>query len=300
MAKGYEGNQKVIGPNQKVSLTQAQLDEYIKCANDPVYFIRTYVKIRSVDGGSLIPFDLRDYQVEMIESFHYNRNTICLCPRQAGKTEAVVAYILHFATFNKNMYVAILTNKEKLALDIVGRIRVAYENLPDWLKQSVATYNKGDVEFTNGSRIVASATSIDSARGFPISFLYLDEFAHIDPGMADEFYTSTYPTVSSGKNTKIIISSTPKGMNLFYKLWKDATEKRNSFTPVQVSWFQPPGRNQAWKEKMISDIGEQKFDQEFGCVVGDTLVTIRDNVSGEVQTIPIMDLYMMLECEFLG
>ena len=254
-----------LGPTENVTLTKEQFDEYIKCVNDVEYFTENYVKIRPASGGDLILFALRDYQKTMMQNFGANRFNVCLLPRQSGKTECVVAFILHYVLFNNNKLVAILTNKEKLAKDILGRIKLAYQNLPKWLQQNVMNDNLTSLVMGNGSSVQAETTSKDSLRGTPASLVYMDEMAHVDNNLVEEFYTSVYPTISSpGSESKIIISSTPCGLNLFYKIWTDAINKRNNYFPFEVNWWEIPGRDEAWKQMTLKDIGETKFDQEYG------------------------------------
>lgn len=257
----YNGNARIKKAGVKQSFTADQLNEYIKCQNDIVYFIKNYCKIISLDEG-LVLFELRDYQERMIRAYDSNRFNITLTSRQIGKTTVVAAYLIHYLIFNEQKSVAILANKAATSREILSRVKRMLEGLPFFLQPGVKEYNKGSVEFGNGSKVLASATSSDSIRGFTFNLVYLDEFAFVEG--ADDFYTSTYPVISSGKDTKIIITSTPNGMNLFYKLWMDGKNGENEFNCVRVDWWEIPHYDEAWKEMTIRNIGEKKFSQEYG------------------------------------
>lgn len=262
--KSYLGNENIKGSNVKVPFTQEQVDEYIKCSEDPIYFIKNYVKIVNLDEG-LVNFEMYDFQQDLIETVHNNRFTVAKLPRQTGKSTSVVSYLLYFVLFNNNMNVAILANKQDIARDLLSKVKVAYEYLPKWLQQGVVEWNKGSILLENGSRIKAAATSSSAIRGGSYNVIFLDEFAYVPSHIADEFYSSVYPTISSGKDTKILIVSTPNGLNMYYKIWDDAKKKRNSFIPVEVHWNQVPGRDEKWKQKQIANTSEQQFRVEFEC-----------------------------------
>jgi hypothetical protein len=258
----YNGNVNIKKAGVHQEYTPEQLAEYIKCKDDPIYFIKNYVKIVSLDEG-LVKFDMWEFQERMIETFFQERWSINLLPRQMGKTITVAAFILHYAIFNSQKSVGILANKGATAREILSRVKRMIENLPFFLQPGVKEYNKGSVEFGNGSSVMAAGTSNDAIRGFSFNVVYLDEFAFVDN--ADEFFTSTYPVISSGKDTKVIITSTPNGMNLFYKLWTEANSKRNKFVPIKVHWNENPNRDEKWKEETLANIGQRQFDQEYGC-----------------------------------
>lgn len=258
----YNGNPQIKKAGISQDLTAKQIEEYLRCQEDPIYFIEKYVKIISLNDG-LVFFDMWDFQKRMIRTFHDNRFVINLLPRQMGKTITVAAFLLHHAIFNPDTSIGILANKAATAREILSRMKRMLENLPFFLQPGVKTYNKGSVEFGNGSSIMASATSSDSIRGFSFNVIYLDEFAFVDG--ADEFYTSTYPVISSGDNTKVIITSTPNGMNLFYKLWTEAKMERNDYVPVEVHWSENPNRDKKWEETTRRNIGDKQFSQEYGC-----------------------------------
>jgi len=262
MDDGYLGNARLKRTGTELSYTEEQVIEIAKCAEDPVYFIKTYVKIVNVDRG-LIPFDMWDFQEDMVRTFHSNRFTIAKMPRQVGKTTTTVGYMLWAAIFNEEYTVGILANKGQLARDILGRIQKAYEYLPHWLQQGIMTWNKGSLELENGSKIFAYATSAAGVRGGTYNLIFLDEFAFVPHNMAVEFFTSTYPVISSGQTSKVIIVSTPNGLNLFYKMWTDAIENRSTYKTLEVHWSQVPGRDVQWKEETIRNTSEEQFRQEF-------------------------------------
>jgi len=262
MDDGYLGNARLKRTGTELSYTEEQVIETAKCADDPVYFIKNYVKIVNVDHG-LVPFDMWDFQEDMIRTFHENRFTIAKMPRQVGKTTTTVGYMLWAAIFNEEYTIGILANKGQLARDILGRIQKAYEYLPQWLQQGIMTWNKGSLELENGSKIFAYATSAGGVRGGTYNLIFLDEFAFVPHNMAVEFFTSTYPVISSGQTSKVIIVSTPNGLNLFYKMWTDAIEKRSTYKTLEVHWSQVPGRDIQWKEETIRNTSEEQFRQEF-------------------------------------
>ena len=264
MDNNYLGNPNLKKANVKVEWTQEQLLEYKRCMDDPQYFIENYVKIISLDEG-LIQFKMYPFQKEMIGTFHKNRFTICKLPRQSGKSTIMISYLLHYALFNPSVNIAILANKAATARDLLGRLQLAYENLPKWLQQGVMSWNKGSLELENGSKILASSTSASAVRGGSYNIIFLDEFAYVPSNVAEQFFSSVYPTISSGKSTKVIIVSTPHGMNMFYKLWTDAEEKRNSYIPIEVHWSEVPGRDDKWKTETIANTSEQQFQTEFEC-----------------------------------
>lgn len=259
---GYNGNASLKKAGTEISYTQEQILEYAKCAEDPIYFIKKYVKIVNVDHG-LVPFEMWPFQEEMVQKFHENRFSICKMPRQVGKTTTTVGYMLWCVLFNVDYKIAILANKGALARDILGRIQYAYEYLPIWLQQGIKIWNRGNIELENGSQIYAYATSAAGVRGGTYNLVFLDEFAFVPMNMAQEFFTSTYPVISSGKTTKVIIVSTPNGLNMFYKMWTDAIEKRSTYVPIEVHWSMVPGRDEKWKEETIRNTSEEQFRQEF-------------------------------------
>ena len=260
----YLGNPNLKKVNTPVEFTKENIIEFKKCEEDPIYFMETYMKIVSLDEG-LVPFKMYDFQKHIVRTIHDNRFTICKLPRQSGKSTTTVSYLLHYALFNPNSNIAILANKSSTARDILGRVQLAYENLPKWLQQGVINWNKGNIELENKSQIVAAATSSSAIRGGSYNIIFLDEFAFVPPNIAEMFFSSVYPTISSGQKTKMVIVSTPYGMNQFYKLWSDAENKRNDYVPIEVHWSEVPGRDEEWKEKTIRNTSAEQFAQEFEC-----------------------------------
>lgn len=270
MIKGYNNNPNLPREDYIHQFTQYELDEYVRCVDDPIYFATTYMKIINVDRG-LMPFEMWDFQKEMLQTFHDNRFSICKLPRQVGKTTTSVAWLLHYILFNENVNIAILANKSSTAREILGRLQLAFEYLPRFLQQGIKEWNKGSIELANGSRAVADSTSGSSVRGRSFNVIFLDEFAFVPNNIAESFFMSTYPTISSGNTTKVIIVSTPNGLNLFYKMWQDAIEKRSDYIPIEIHWSMVPGRDEAWKELTIRNTSADQFRQEFECeFVGST------------------------------
>ena len=262
--KHYLGNPSLKRINMPMQLTEEQVREYVKCAKDPIYFIENYVKIITLDKG-FVQISLYPFQRQAIKDINDNRRVIVKAGRQVGKTTMVVGYILWYILFNEDKFVAILANKAPTAREILNRIKIAYEALPLWLQQGVRTWNKGDIELENNCRVMATSTASSAIRGYSISLLYLDEFAFVPSNIADEFFTSVYPTISSGTQSKILISSTPNGMNHYYRMWTEAAEGQNGFKHIEANWRQVPGRDQAWADDQRRILGEEKFLQEMEC-----------------------------------
>jgi len=264
MSEVYLGNPNLKKANTPIEFTEEQIIEFLKCKEDPVYFARNYIKIVSLDEG-LVPFDMYKFQEKLIQNFHDNRFNICKMPRQTGKSTTCVSYLLHYAVFNDNVNIAILANKASTARDLLGRLQLAYENLPKWMQQGIISWNKGSLELENGSKISANSTSSSAVRGGSYNVIFLDEFAFIPNHIADDFFASVYPTISSGQSTKVIIVSTPRGMNHFYRMWHDAEKGKNEYVPTDVHWSEVPGRDQVWKEQTIANTSEAQFKVEFEC-----------------------------------
>jgi len=260
--KNYLGNKNLKAAGVTIEFTQEQIKEYIKCSRNPAYFILKYCKIISIDEG-LIDFDLWNFQKEMVSTFENNRFSICKLPRQVGKTTTVGAYILWKILFSEQYSVAILANKMAQAREILGRIQLMYEHLPLWIQQGILEWNKGSIKLENGSEILASATSSSAIRGTSQNLIYLDEFAFVPNNLQQEFFTSVFPTISSGKSSKVIITSTPNGMNLFYKIWTDSENGENDYSRISIHWSDVPGRDEKWKEETIRATSEIQFRQEF-------------------------------------
>lgn len=260
----YKSNPLLKQRGVTIDYTKEQIAELIKCSQDPEYFLEKYVKIISLDHG-IVPFHPYQFQRNLVTSFHNNRFTICKLPRQSGKSVTVTAYLIHQAIFRDNINIAILANKRETSYELMAKLQTSYENLPKWMQQGIIAWNKGSIELENGSRITASSTSSSAVRGFSYNIVMLDEFAFVPTNVADDFFSSVYPTISSGKSTKVIIVSTPNGMNHFYKLWTDAIKKRNSYNAIEAHWSEVPGRDEKWKAETIANTSTQQFAQEFEC-----------------------------------
>ena len=260
----YLGNPNLKRANTQIQFTEKQIVEFLKCKDDPVYFALNYIKIVSLDEGE-VPFKMYPFQEKLVRRFHENRFNICKMPRQTGKSTTCVSYLLHYALFNANVNIAILANKASTARDLLNRLQFAYEKLPKWMQQGILVYNKGSMELENGSKIIAASTSASAVRGGSYNIIFLDEFAFIPNHIAEQFFASVYPTISSGKNTKVIMVSTPHGMNHFYRYWHDAERGENEYVPTEVHWSEVPGRDAVWKEQTIKNTSEAQFRVEFEC-----------------------------------
>ena len=260
--KFYNGNPNLKRSGVQVNWTPEMVQEWVKCSEDVVYFVKRYMKIVNVDRG-LIAFEPYDYQIEMLHSMQEERYCIFATSRQAGKSTVTCAFILWYILFNSDKNVALLANKAETAREILGKVQLAYQHLPKWLQHGVNEWNKGSFVLENNSRVLATATSSDNIRGFSINLLFIDEAAFIDNW--DEFFTSVYPTVSSGKSTKVVLVSTPNGLNHFYAIWQNAVEKRNSYKNIMVKWDRVPGRDEQWRQNTLSGLNFdlEKFAQEF-------------------------------------
>jgi hypothetical protein len=262
--KGYLGNQNLKRQNTEIGYTRDQMLEYARCMKDPIHFLHTYVKIVHIDHG-LVPFRTYDYQRDIINLAVDNRYVICKMPRQCGKTTTIAGLMLWYILFQENYSIAILANKLSQSREILGRVQLAYEHLPKWLQQGIVEWNKGNIELENGSKILAGATSSSAIRGTSQNLIYLDEFAFVPNGMQEEFFTSVFPTISSGNTSKVLITSTPNGLNMFYKLWVDSENGNNDYKRISVHWSDVPGRDEKWKEDTIRNTSEEQFRQEFDC-----------------------------------
>ena len=260
----YLGNPNLKKANTEIQFTKKQVEEWIKCKRDPIYFAKNYVKIVSLDEG-LVKFKMYPFQEKLIRNFHESRFNICKMPRQTGKSTTAVSYLLHYAVFNDSVNIGILANKAATARELLGRLQTAYENLPKWMQQGIISWNKGSLELENGSKILAASTSASAVRGMSFNILFLDEFAFVPNHIADAFFSSVYPTITSGKTTKVIMVSTPHGMNHFYRYWHNAQRGKNEYTPTEVHWSEVPGRDEAWKEQTIKNTSEAQFRVEFEC-----------------------------------
>ena len=282
----YLGNPNLKKAGTEIQFTKKQVKEWIKCKEDPLYFACNYMQIINLDEG-LVPFSMYDFQKEILMDFHNNRFNIAKLPRQTGKSTTVVAYLLHYAIFNDSVNIGILANKASTARELLGRLQLAYENLPKWMQHGILVWNKGNVELENGSKILAASTSASAVRGMSFNILFLDEFAFVPNHVAEQFFASVYPTITSGKSTKVIIISTPNGMNHFYKMWEDARNGKNDYITNEVHWSQVPGRDAKWKAETLKNTSKRQFAQEFECDFlgsADTLIS-----PSKLQTIPFED-----------
>jgi hypothetical protein len=267
---GYLGNPNLKPEGQSLQFTKEQIEEYLRCSKDPVYFVSKYIKVVSLDKG-LVDFNMYPYQKDMIETIHNNRFIIAKLPRQSGKTTTVASYLLHYVLFNQSVNVAILANKQSTARDILARLKLSYEYLPKWIQQGVKEWNKHSIVLENGAKIIAAATSSSAIRGGSYNVILLDEYAHVPTSVAEEFFSSVYPTITAGQTTRVIMISTPKGLNMFYHFWKGAQSKQNEYIPIEVTWNQVPKypggplRDEEWKQETIRNSSERQFQEEFVC-----------------------------------
>ena len=278
MAEIYNSNANLKAAGISIQFTPDQVQEYIKCAQDPIYFIENYCYIVTLDYGLKL-FKLYDCQKKKIDIIHNNRRVILMEGRQQGKTTSSAAYILWYTLFQANKNVAILANKAAAAREVLDRYQTMYENLPKWMQQGVTGWNKGDIELENGSKVFTAATGKSGIRGKSVNMLYVDEAAIIPNNVAEEFFTAVYPTISAGQTTKILLSSTPLGYNHFWRFWNDAENDRNGFVPLFIPYWEIPGRDAAWAEEQKRMLGELKFNQEVLCnFLGSSLTLIRADV----------------------
>ena len=260
----YLGNPNLKKANTPIEFNQEQILEFMACKHDPVYFAKQHVKIVTLDHG-LMPFEPYDFQEGLIKNFHSNRFNICKMPRQTGKSTTVISYLLHYLLFNDSVNIGILANKAATARELLGRLQTAYENVPKWMQQGVLSWNRGSLELENGSKILAASTSASAVRGMSFNILFLDEFAFVPNHIAESFFASVYPTITSGKSTKVIMVSTPHGMNHFYRYWHDAERGKNEYIPTDVHWSEVPGRDDKWRKQTVANTSEQQFKVEFEC-----------------------------------
>lgn len=284
--KSYLGNPNLKAAGVELGFTKDQIEEYMKCAEDPIYFINTYCKIVTLDHG-LQPFKLYPCQINKVKIIHNERKVILMEGRQQGKTTTSAAYILWYTIFQESKTVAILANKAPAAREVLYRYQLMYENLPMWLQQGVTTWNKGDIALENGSIVFTAATSASGIRGKSVNLLYVDETAIIPNNIAEQFFTSVYPTISAGETTKILLSSTPLGYNHFWKFWNDAQNGRNGFTPLFIPYWEIPGRDEKWAEEQRKLLGELKYNQEILCnFLGSSLTLINSDTIAQLSPSP--------------
>lgn len=266
----FKGNPALRGERERVSLTREQVEEYLRCKGDVVYFAKNYIKIvtahQATKKGKVQLFELWDFQEDLIRLMDEEKEVIAKLPRQVGKSTTTIAFILHYIMFRGHVNIGLLANKEKMAMELMHRLKFAYELMPYWMQQGITIWNRGSIELENGSRVMAASTSSSSVRGNTFDIIFLDEFAHVMPHLQEEFYDSVFPTIQSNDEAKIIIVSTPKGMgNMFFNIWQKAVKKSNTFKHFEVHWSQVPGRDEAWKTKYIANTSEEQFRQEMEC-----------------------------------
>ena len=260
----YHGNPNLKPIGYQHDFTKEEFEEFVKCEQDPIYFIENYCQIVTLDKG-LQPFKLYDCQKKKVDFIMNNRKTILMEGRQQGKTVTAAACIVHYSIFNADKNIAIMANKTAAAREVLSRYQIMYENLPIWMQQGVKTWNKGDVDLENGSRVFTSATTASGIRGKSVNWLYIDEAAIIPNNIADEFFASVYPTISAGETTKILLTSTPLGYNHFWKFWNESEKGTNGFENMFIPHTEIPGRDDAWIEEQFKLLGEVKFNQEVLC-----------------------------------
>jgi hypothetical protein len=280
----YHGNPNLKPLAYQHDFTKEEIKEYMKCKEDPVYFIENYVKIITLDQG-LQPFKLYDCQKEKVDVIMNNRRVVLMEGRQQGKTVTAAACILHYTIFEEDKTVAIMANKSAAAREVLNRYQIMYENLPLWMQQGVRVWNKGDVELENNSKVLTAATTAAAIRGKSVNWLYIDEAAIIPNNVADEFFTSVYPTISAGETTKILLTSTPLGYNHFWKFWNEAEKKTNGFEHMFIPYYEIPGRDEKWLEEQKQLLGEVKFNQEVMCeFLGSTNTLINSQTIGRLSS----------------
>jgi len=290
----YNGNPNVKMSGAQQPYTLEQVQSIVKFTKDPCEFIDNCVKVVSIDKG-IVPFHLYPYQKRIIDAVHHNRFTICKLFRQSGKSTVIAAYCLWFGIFNANKDIVILANKLSAAKELFGRIEMMYEMLPDYVKPGVKEYNKTSMVLENGSRISCAATSASAIRGRSISLCICDEFAFLPTSIAQEFVTSTFPALSSSSQSKLVLISTPYGLNHFYKIWHESEQGINNFVHVEGKW-QEIHADDDWFETQSKLLGDPvKVAQELECVTGDTIVRIKNKRTGRVECIPIGELYERME-----
>ena len=287
----YKNNPNLKAAGVVTEFTEFQIQEYVKCSADPIYFLENYAKIVSLDEG-IVPFVPFDYQKRFINAIHNNRLVCARMARQLGKSTICAGYIAWFVLFNDNQKAAVLANKKAIAQEIFSRVKFIIENIPLWLQKGIKKWDETRIKFDNGSSCFCAASSPSAVRGDSISLILLDEFAHLNPKLADAFIASVFPTISSSKKAKMMIVSTPNGLNHYYKVWKEAVEGTNDFVPVDGKWYENPNRDEEWAKKELAALGPVRYAQEVECVIGDTKVTIRKD--GIVSNITIGELYNIL------
>lgn len=289
----YLGNESLKAAGVEIEFTLDQAMEYDKCSKDPIYFIENYVKVVSLDDGAVL-FKLYPYQKRIILAIHNNRKIVAKLFRQAGKSTVVAAYIAWYSLFNEFKRTAILANKAAIAREIFSRVQFMVESLPFWLQQGVLEWNKTSFALENGSTCFCAASSPSSIRGKSVNFLLLDEFAHLDNNLAEDFIASVFPTISSSEESKLILVSTPKGLNAFHKIYVEAENGKNGFIACEGTWQEHPKRTQKWADEQLAILGKVRYAQEISCVGPDTLVKVKSNKTGKEEVIKVIDLYKLI------
>ena len=285
----YNGNENLKQIGYVIQYSGEQVQEILKCKDEPIYFIKKYCQIVSLDSEILIPFELYPYQEKFLNLIESNRKVISMQPRQMGKSQTVAAYILWYSLFNNNKTVAILAYKADASMEILSRYQLMYENLPLWMQQGIKTWNKGDVELENGSKVITAATSNSGIRGKSVNLLYVDEVSIVPNNIAEEFFTAIYPVVSAGETTKIILTSTPLGYNHFWKFWNEAEQGNNGFVPLRVHYSEHPKRNTEWADEQRKILGEIKFNQEVLCqFLGSSHTLISAETIARLSSVPFI------------
>ena len=264
LKSSYLGNSQLKQIGYRIDYTPEQILELQRCATDAIYFIENYCKIVSLDHG-LVPFKLYECQKRKVRTILDNRKVILMEGRQQGKTITSAACILWYTLFSDNKTVAILANKAAAAREVMSRYQGMYENLPVWIQQGVREWNKGSIELENGSKVFTAATAASGIRGKSVNWLYIDEAAIIPNNVAEEFFTSTYPTIMAGETTKVLLSSTPLGYNHFWKFWNDSEQGINDFVNLYIPYTEIPGRDERWAAEQKGVLGDVKFSQEVLC-----------------------------------
>ena len=289
----YKGNENLKRCGVELEYNEEQILELKRCSEDVVYFIDNYCYIVTLDHG-IQPFKLWDFQKDLLKDIHNNRMVLLMLGRQQGKTILSSAYILWYVLFQSNKTVAVVANKDENAMETLSRLQLMYENLPIWMQQGIKVWNKGDIELENGSKVKTSATSASGLRSRTISLLYIDEAAIIPNNIADSFFAATYPVISSGKTSKILMTSTPLGYNHFWKFWNDAKNKLNDFVPLHVPYWKVPGRDEAWAKEQLRLLGEVKYNQEVTCLGGAAMIKLKDTKTGKIFETTLEEAYSLL------
>lgn len=260
----YHGNPNLKPIGLPLQFTPEQIQEIVKCQQDPIYFIENFCHIVTLDHGLKL-FKLYECQKQKVRVILENRKVVLMEGRQQGKTITSAACILWYTLFQESKTVAILANKGSAAREVLDRYQIMYEHLPMWMQQGVRTWNKGNVELENGSKVFTAATTASGIRGKSVNWLYIDEAAIIPNNVAEEFFASVYPTISAGTTTKILLTSTPLGYNHFWKFWNEAEKGKNGFISHFIPYWEIPGRDEIWAEEQRKTLGEVKFNQEVLC-----------------------------------